>query len=546
MPNYFYIQDQGVFVPTNQLAQSFAALNIVEKNSLGIGTDTLKPISNIDNPNWIVDLQTKDFWGFVGSGNSNIYRMTKVGIKTDNPIDDCDIFGTLRATDTVRFTKDEDSTSTSTGALQVTGGVGIGKTLNVGGSVTATSFYGDGSNLTGIVTSIVAGTNITVSGSTGQVTINASSSGGGGSSQWVTTAAGIHTLSNVGIGTINPTTRISIGGTTGISFIDTNIRIGDVSTGSSITSGVHNFFGGNESGKFTTSGSNNNFIGNCAGYANTTGSFNNFFGSYAGCCNTTGFYNNFFGIRAGRNNISGSNNNFFGNSAGYANTTGSFNNFIGPGAGYSNTTGSYNNFFGPDVGRCNTSGSYNNFIGIAAGYCNTTACNNIAIGHQAGTTAYSPSGLINLTTTGDIIVIGNANHTNFYTKMAAKSHGATAVKWCSTTFELAADTSSCRFKTNIRPFLGGVAELLAIESVRYNPIEKSDGPDEVGFIAEQIDEIGLTEFVCYDIEEKPLSVSYDRMAALLVNAIKELDTENTLLKIRLEALETHVGIATNA
>jgi len=105
MPNYFYIQDQGVFVPTNQLAQSFAALNIVEKNSLGIGTDTLKPISNTDNPNWIADLQTKDLWGFSGSGDlASIYRMTKVGIKNNSPTDDCDITGTLRATDTVRFT----------------------------------------------------------------------------------------------------------------------------------------------------------------------------------------------------------------------------------------------------------------------------------------------------------------------------------------------------------------------------------------------------------------------------------------------------------
>lgn len=47
------------------------------------------------------------------------------------------------------------------------------------GTVNATSFSGSGTNLTGIVTSIVAGTNITVSGSTGQVTINAS---GGGTS----------------------------------------------------------------------------------------------------------------------------------------------------------------------------------------------------------------------------------------------------------------------------------------------------------------------------------------------------------------------------
>jgi len=47
----------------------------------------------------------------------------------------------------------------------------VGST-NVTGIVTASSFNGSGTNLTGIVTSIIAGTNITISGSTGQVTIN--------------------------------------------------------------------------------------------------------------------------------------------------------------------------------------------------------------------------------------------------------------------------------------------------------------------------------------------------------------------------------------
>ena len=53
------------------------------------------------------------------------------------------------------------------------------------GALTATSFSGNGTSLTGIVTSIVAGTNVTVSGATGAVTINAS--GGGGSLQSRTT-----------------------------------------------------------------------------------------------------------------------------------------------------------------------------------------------------------------------------------------------------------------------------------------------------------------------------------------------------------------------
>ena len=77
--------------------------------------------------------------------------------------------------------------------------------LKADGSVDSSTYLtttGSGTNLTGIVTSIVAGTNVTISGSTGQVTINAS---GGGVNYWNQTAVGIHTLSNVGIGTTNST-----------------------------------------------------------------------------------------------------------------------------------------------------------------------------------------------------------------------------------------------------------------------------------------------------------------------------------------------------
>ena len=110
-----------------------------------------------------------------------------------------------------RFLKYDAATDKWVGALGGGGGsqtlddtLGLGNTSSLGmsvGVVTATSFVGDGSKLTGIVTSITAGSGISINQSTGNVTITATGGGGGGESYWVSTSAGIHTLSNVGIGT---------------------------------------------------------------------------------------------------------------------------------------------------------------------------------------------------------------------------------------------------------------------------------------------------------------------------------------------------------
>jgi hypothetical protein len=73
--------------------------------------------------------------------------------------------------------------------------------INVIGSVSASSYLGSGASLTGIVTQIVAGTNVTISpvGGTGAVTINSSGGGGGGSttgSILLTAAGGWPSLTN--------------------------------------------------------------------------------------------------------------------------------------------------------------------------------------------------------------------------------------------------------------------------------------------------------------------------------------------------------------
>jgi hypothetical protein len=143
----FYVQDEGVYVPTDDLAQAFAALNFIQENSFGIGNDTLVPVSNPDNPGWIADIKTKDLWGFVGIGTTaEIYRLTNVGIGTNiieyrldvhgdhHVTEDVQFDSSLNVDGDVTFNSPTSSSDQSTGALVVTqGGVGIEENLNVGG-----------------------------------------------------------------------------------------------------------------------------------------------------------------------------------------------------------------------------------------------------------------------------------------------------------------------------------------------------------------------------------------------------------------------------
>ena len=239
--------------------------------------------------------------------------------------------------------------------------------------------------------------------------------GGGGENYWVKTDVGIHTLTNVGIGTTNPTEKLTIFGdarVTGILTVGTasitldgNTNTAYVGSGVTIYGDTGELFlngtqvnpsGG--SGVFSyccttnitstdltshpdiTTASNNFFAGIGAGSSITSGSGNIFFGRYSGNNNTTGSYNNFFSWNSGYCNTIGDSNNFFGIYSGYCNIGGSSNNFFGYYAGNTNYSGSYNNFFGYCAGSCNTSGDCNNFFGYLAGLYNTSGWRNISIG----------------------------------------------------------------------------------------------------------------------------------------------------------------------
>ena len=112
---------------------------------------------------------------------------------------------------------------TGTPTISVADVTASGK-VSAGGSVTGATIHGSGNALTGIVTYINPGTNISVSANQGYVTINASSSGGQG--YFSQNATGINTSSNVGIGTTTADHTLTVAGVTST----TNLSVTGLST----------------------------------------------------------------------------------------------------------------------------------------------------------------------------------------------------------------------------------------------------------------------------------------------------------------------------
>jgi hypothetical protein len=345
-----------------------------------------------------------------------------------------------------------------------------------------------------------------------------------------------------------------------------------------------------------TSGEDNTAVGSYRPmYSNTTGSFNTALGRQALQGNTTGNYNTGLGMYALYSNTTASNNTAVGYQAAYANTTGNRLVAIGTASAASNTTGVSNIAIGAYAYNSGTTGNYNTAIGDGALTFNATASNNTAVGYQAGytltsgatnntfigyqagystitsgsnqffgylagkevTTGYyntilggyngNQGGLDIRTANNNIVLSDGQGNWGFrvafatnksYFNAISSGAGTNALRVSTSTGEITYDTSSARYKDNIRDSVYGLDDVMQLRSAQFE--YKDGGRSDVGLIAEEVQLI-IPELVGVNKDGLADSVSYDRLVSVCIKAIQELKATVDLQSTEIASLKAQLN-----
>ena len=231
--------------------------------------------------------------------------------------------------------------------------------------------------------------------------------------------------------------------------------------------------------------------------------------------------------------MTGNNNLFFGNATGSANSNGGSNSFYGNAAGTSNFGGNNNAFFGSGAGSGNQSGDNNLFLGVNAGGINGSGSNNTVIGANAnfsgGATNLTHAAAIGADSTvltSDTIALGRLAGTDtvfVYGRLKIASiAGGGSTTLCYLNQEIAICSSSVRYKMNIGSFNSGLSLVNRLRPVTFD--WKGDGKHDLGLVAEEVAAIEPL-LATYNKDGQIEGVKYDRIGVVLLNAVKEQQTQ---------------------
>jgi len=350
------------------------------------------------------------------------------------------------------------------------------------------------------------------------------------------------------------------------------------------------------------SGPGNTFVGFSAGQSNVVqngnsladppgGSNNSFFGVEAGMNNTAGLGNSFFGAGAASRNTNGGSNSSFGYEAGSNNTTASFNSYFGSRAGLRTETGSFNSFFGTYAGSANISGHDNTFVGVEANpgrpdLSNATAIGanarvdtsnslvlgsavNVGIGTSSPTdplTVKSQTSTYGIVHTDGEITLGTfvggaengaylgtrSNHplhffvnngpasvtldTSGVLRLNNLGSAGIAHLCLNSSRQISPCSSSLRYKTNIAPLTSGLSLIQLLRPITFD--WKASGEHDLGLGAEDVARVDPL-LVVHNAKGEVEGVKYDRIAVVLVNAVREQQQQIEQLQREILALKRH-------
>jgi hypothetical protein len=131
-------------------------------------------------------------------------------------------------------------------------------------------------------------------------------------------------------------------------------------------------------------------------------------------------------------------------------------------------------------------------------------------------------------TTGNIAAVNTYNQTNTGRAMFVASNGLYGI-----------GASSRRFKENIVDAEIDTDAVLDIQVRKFNYKKSFDEtmPEDIGVIAEELEELGLTDFIYYDAEGIPDGVAYEKLALALIPVLKKQQTQIDSVVARLNKLE---------
>tara|TARA_A100000172_G_scaffold15721_1_gene8264 strand:+ start:217 stop:1218 length:1002 start_codon:yes stop_codon:yes gene_type:complete len=99
-------------------------------------------------------------------------------------------------------------------------------------------------------------------------------------------------------------------------------------------------------------------------------------------------------------------------------------------------------------------------------------------------------------------------------------------------------TSSARYKENIQDYDKGIEAIKSLRPVSFQSINEDDDKTYAGFIAEEVHDAELTEFVDYNKEGQPDALHYANMTAVLTKALQEALVKIENLEAKFAALES--------